>query len=199
MVLCEGDTEELAVRYFVARQWKADGLGSVGLSLRNLQGNLNKIGPFARNCLDETDVVAVFTLVDLYGMNRVDHPAGDNVDAKVARVKVWLCDQVKHRRCPPDFFPHVSVHEVEAWILAEGDALSKRLNDPRISPEPDAELKNFLRPPKKRLNELFWRSKKTRYAETLDGQPLFSKMEFQPVYDSCRYFREFYDSLKRAA
>jgi hypothetical protein len=49
------------------------------------------------------------------------------------------------------------------------------------------------------LNELFWRNRKTRYEEITDGQPLFSKMLFQPVYDSCLYFRKFYDDLSKAA
>jgi hypothetical protein len=88
---------------------------------------------------------------------------------------------------------------VEAWILAEGDALSQRLKDPRIGPDPHAEKRNFQKPPKKVVNELFWRNRKTRYEEITDGRPLFSKMKFQPVYDTCPYFRKFYDDLKAAA
>jgi hypothetical protein len=198
-VLCEGRREELAVKHFIARQWKADGFGAVGLGHRNLKGNLNKVGPFARNSLDRRDVLAVFTLVDLYKMNRVIQPSDDELDAKVDRVRSWLRDQVQRHQRAQDFFPHVSVHEVEAWILAEGAALSQRLQDPSIRPDPQAELQDFQRPPKKRIGELFWRNKKTAYREIVDGQPLFSKMSFHPVYDSCQYFRKFYDGLKAVA
>ena len=197
-MLCEGRTEELAVEHFIARQWKADGFGAVGLGHRNLKGNFNKVGPFGRNSLDRRDVLAVFTLVDLYKMNRVIQPSDDELDAKVDRVRSWLRTQVRGHRRAQDFFTHVSVHEVEAWILAEGEALSRRLQDPSIRPDPQAELKDFQKPPKKRMDELFRRKKKIRYRETLDGQPLFVKMEFQPVYDSCPYFRKFYDDLKAA-
>jgi len=38
IVLCEGDTEELAVRYFIARQWQSDGLGSVERVLNLVEG-----------------------------------------------------------------------------------------------------------------------------------------------------------------
>jgi hypothetical protein len=114
-------------------------------------------------------------------------------------VQSWLRAQVQRHHRAQDFFPHVSVHEVEAWILAEGAALSQRLQDPSIRPDPQAELKDFQKPPKKVIGELFWRNKKTRYRETLDGQPLFSKISFRPVYDSCRYFRKFYDDLRAAA
>jgi hypothetical protein len=199
VVLCEGDTEEGAVEHFIARQWKADGFGSVALGHRNLRGDLKKVGPFACDSLDRADVLAVFTLVDLYGMRLVVHPPDDELLAKVERVQTWLRAQVDGHRRAQDFFPHVSVHEVEAWILAEGTALSQRLQDASIRPDPQAESKDFQKPPKKRIAELFLRRKKTRYRETLDGQPLFMKMSFQPVYDSCHYFQKFYDDLKTAA
>jgi hypothetical protein len=199
VVLCEGRTEELAIEHFIARQWNADGFGSVGLGHRNLKGSFNKVGPFACNSLDRRDVLAVFTLVDLYKMNRVIQPSDDELDVKVDRVQSWLRTQVQGHRRAHNFFPHVSVHEVEAWVLAEGEALSQRLQDPSIRPDPQAELKDFQKPPKKRIDELFRRTNKTRYRESLDGQPLFSKMSFQPVYDSCQCFRKFYDDLKAAA
>jgi hypothetical protein len=200
VILCEGKTEYLAVRHFVAKQWQADGLASVGLDRRDLHGHLDKVGIFASNYLDERDVLAVFTLVDLQGMNRVSHPPNDELEAKVRRVQDWLRDQVPQHVRARDFFPHVSVHEVEAWILAEGVALSQRLRDPSIAPDPKAELENFQNPPSERIRELFLRSKeKRRYQKIEDGERLFSKMEFQPVYDSCRYFRKFYDDLRAAA
>jgi hypothetical protein len=199
VVLCEGKTEELAVRYFVARQWEADGLASVGLDRIDLRGHLERVGVFTRNYLDERDVLAVFTLVDLQGMTLVSHPPNDELDAKVRRVQGWLHNQAQQHIRARDFFAHVSVHQVEAWILAEGAALSQRLREPSIAPDPDAELKDFQNPPSERISGLFLRSKeKRRYQKIEDGEPLFSKMDFQPVYDSCRYFRKFYDDLKAA-
>ncbi|HMD96164.1 MAG TPA: DUF4276 family protein [Terriglobia bacterium] len=198
VVLCEGDTEELAVRHFVGTQWQAEGFASVGLDPKNVNGHVRKIGILAGNFLDEGDVVAVLTLIDLQGMNLVTHESGDELDVKVKRVRDWLSGQVEHERAH-DFFPHVSVHQVEAWILAEGKALSQRLGDQTVGPDPQAELKNFQKPPSQRINEFFLRCKKTRYRKIIDGQPLFSKIAFQPVYDPCRYFRAFYDDLRRVA
>jgi hypothetical protein len=200
VVLCEGKTEDLAVRHFVARQWEAEGLASVGLDRRNLRGHFDRVGPFATNYLDEQDVLAVFTLIDLQGMKLVSHPPNDELDAKVRRVQDWLRNQVHQHARAHDFFPHVSVHQVEAWILAEGAALSRRLRDLSIAPDPEAEVKNFQNPPSERINELFLRSgDKRRYQKIEDGERLFSKMSFQPVYNSCQYFRKFYDDLKAAA
>ena len=198
-MLCEGDTEEVAVRHFLARQWAEDEFAHVGLHRRNLNGHLEKVRPFALGYLEDREVLAVFTLIDLYGMTRVTRAANDELEAKVERVKTWLRDQVGPHSRSHDFFPHVSVHEVEAWILAEGIALSQRLRDLSIKPDPQAERKNFQKPPKKRIDELFLRARKTRYKESVDAQALFLKLAFQPVYESCPHFREFYDDLKSVA
>ena len=194
-MLCEGDTEELAVRHFIAPQWISEGRGSVGLRSINLDGKLDKGGKFAGGYLDEQEVLAVFTLVDLQGMTKVAHQNEDSLQTRIQRVRDWLCAQVNHARANL-FFPHVCVHQTEAWILAEGHALAARLGDPDIRPDPNAELKNFQSPPSQRLNELFLRFKKRRYNKKSDGTPLFKAMGFPPVYNSCQYFRELYDDLK---
>ena len=196
-MLCEGDTEELAVRHFIARQWRSAGLGSVGLRSINLDGKSQNAGKYARLHLDDQEVLAVFTLVDLHGMALVVHQPQDNLEVKIQRVREWLRAQFSHAR-ESRFFPHICVHQTEAWILAEGHALAARLNDSGIGPDPNAELKDFQNPPSKRLNELFLRIKSRRYSKTIDGTPLFVAMQFAPVYNSCRYFRAFYDDLTAA-
>lgn len=196
-MLCEGDTEELAVRYFLARQWKSEGLESVGLKSIKLDGKVEKAGKFTNGHLDDQDVLAVFTLIDLQGMTRITHQRHDSLELKIAHVRDWLRSQVNHARAN-EFFPYVCVHQTEAWILAEGHALAARLRDSGIEPDPNAELKNFQNPPSDRLNALFLRVKGRRYNKTIDGTPLFKAMEFQPVYNSCQYFQEFYDDLKAA-
>ncbi len=196
VVLCEGDTEELAVKHFILRQWRTDGFHTGGIQTINLSGKLQHVPLKAQLLLEEPEVLAVFTLVDLAGMHQVRHSSDDNLDAKVRRVKEWLGHQLDHPR-KNDFFPHVCVHEIEAWILAEGISLGKRLGDPHIKPDPQAENKNFQNPPSKRLNTLFINKHKTRYLKIQDGRPLFANMDFDTVYGSCRYFREFYDNLKR--
>ncbi len=198
IVLCEGDTEELAIRYFIARQWESEGRGSTGLKAIDVGGKLEKIARFAEGYLDDQEVLAVFTLIDLHEMNKVTHQPHDSLETKIGRVRAWLRAQVSHAR-EDDFFPHVCVHEIEAWILAEGEALASRLNDRSIQPDPHAELKNFQNPPSDRLNELFLRIRKRRYHKIIDGTSLFKAMQFRPVYSACKHFREFYDDLRAAA
>ena len=197
VILCEGDTEELAVRHFIQRQWASEGLSRVGLKAINLRGKLQDVGTKGRLFLDEPDVVAVFTLIDLYRMDRVKHLAADGLHEKVERVREWLRGQVEHPRSAA-FLPHVCVHETEAWILAEGVALAKRLRDTTIQPDPDAEAKNFGNPPSKRLNQLVLsRRSGDRYHKISDGRPLFSDMRFEAVHKTCGYFRTFYEDMKK--
>lgn len=202
IVLCEGETEEIALREFVRRQWNSEGLGLVGLETRNLHGHLTKAGLFAKGYLDDPTVLAVFTLIDLQGMTLVEHAPNDDVQTKVMRVQDWLHDEVQHPRSQ-DFHPHVAVHETEAWILAEGSALARRLRCTTIHPDPQAELKNFQRPPSERINDLFRQHRhgqaKRGYQKIEDGTPLFKALPFEPVYSSCPYFRAFYDGLKQVA
>ena len=87
---------------------------------------------------------------------------------------------------------------MESWILAEGTALQKRLKDPQISPEKNAELIDDQNPPKTRLNAIFHtHGKKEGFKEIRDGTPLFKSLDFDTVYEHCHYFRLFYDELKR--
>jgi hypothetical protein len=61
-------------------------------------------------------------------------------------------------------------------------------------------LSVFLNPPSKRFNDIFLsRTSRDRYHKIVDGGPLFTALQFEPVYRSCRYCRVFYDELKAVA
>ncbi len=197
VVLCEGDTEERALQQFIGRRWRAEGLGHVGLQGINLGGKLQDIGKYTVRYLGETEILAVFTLLDLQGMTYVKHGVSDGLELKINRVRKWLRDQAKSAD-GSRFRAHVCVHQIEAWILAEGHTLAARLNA-NLEPDAEAESKNFQNPPAKRLNDLFRLHAGRSYRKIIDGTRLFAKMEFEPVYKSCQYFREFYDDLKTAA
>jgi len=142
----------------------------------------------------EGRVIGVFTLIDLYGMSRVTHSHQDTLDKKVERVKEWLRNGVSG--VAEDFFrPHVCVHEIEAWFLAEGEALRKRLRAARLDPLYNAEELDFDNPPKNRLTLLFRQHLVRRYEENNDGQPLFKALAHSALYERCRYYREFYEDL----
>ncbi len=196
VILCEGDTEEIAVKHFIHRQWDAEGLRAIGLHPINIGGKLEDVFAYVPRYRRDPQVIAVFTLVDLYGMNRVQHDSQDTLADKVARVKAWLRGNLGS--VYTDFFyPHVSVHEVEAWLLAEGECLAKRLKDAKIQPNPNAEIQNFDNHPSKRIDNLFKLHRHNDgYHKINDGTALFKCLTFGSVYKTCQYFREFYDELR---
>jgi hypothetical protein len=198
VLLCEGDTEELAVNQFLRRQLAEESLQATGLQAINLNGKVQDASVKAALYLDDPNVIAVFTLIDLYGMDRVNHHHSDSLDQKVTRVRDWLRSGLSSKRLA-DFFPHVAVHETESWFLADGQALAQRLGDQGIGPDPQAELKNFQRPPSKKVNELFLSRKSDRYQKIRDGRPLFAAIQFERVYKACPYFRVFFDDLRSVA
>jgi len=71
IILCEGDTEEIALRHFIRRQWETDGLRTIGLHPINLNGKLEEVFSYVPRYRLDSQVIAVFTLIDLYGMDRV--------------------------------------------------------------------------------------------------------------------------------
>lgn len=196
VILCEGETEEIAVRHFIGRQWETDGLRSIGLRPINLRGKLEDVFDYVPRYKHESEVVAVFTLIDLYEMRRVKANLQAELPERVAQAKQWLRDNFGG--VYNDFFyPHLSIHEVEAWLLAEGECLARRLKDATIKPDRNAELKNLDNPPSKRIASLFKTHRRNdEYHKINDGTPLFKCLQFQPVYDTCTYFRAFYDELK---
>lgn len=198
VILCEGSTEEYAIRYFVRRQWEVDGFTPMGLHTIDLRGKVENVAKYARLYAREEQVTAVFTLIDLYGTKQIKYDPRDDLAQKVTRAKTWLQQGIS-----PDisskFYPHFSVHEVEAWLLADGRCLANRLKNETIQPDPQAETRNFENPPSRRLQTLFKQHKPTGYSKIQDGIPLFQHVTFETVYASCVYFRTFYDDLKQVA
>lgn len=188
----------MAVRRFLSRQWQADGFSPIGLKPIGLGGRLRDIARKTPLFLDSPSTLAVFTLIDLYGMPQLQRQPDDLLGDSVRKAKQWLRDQVCHPRFE-DFIPHLCVHETEAWILAEGTALGKRLRDPSIKPDPNAESRDLGNPPSRRISELFQSRRSDRYHKILDGGALLSAMQFEPVYSRCEYFRTFYDDLRKVA
>jgi len=198
VLLCEGESEVLATRRFLRRQFEADGLKAIGLHPINLKGKLLDIPAYAVRYSQSRDAAAVFTFVDLYGNNAVVHRPEASLEDKVSAVRDWL--RTEARDVPPDFFhAHVSVHELEAWFLAEGKALGRRLRHTRLRPDRQAEHRNLGNPPQKRVNALFHAHLRREYRKIRDGGPMLSDLAHDDVYKACQYYREFYDDLTSTA
>ena len=195
VILCEGKTEKIAVEKFVRPRWDAESLKSIALDAIDLKGKHGDVFENVARFRSNPEVLAVFTLIDLYRMGRVVHKASSQLKKKVGEVRQWLEDQVRDLRGDDFFHPHVSVHEVEAWLLADGKCLG-----PDVDPVDKAEEKDFQNPPKARVNDILKRRRRgDGYREVKDGTTMFKKARFEFVYQSCPYFKAFYDDLKEVA
>lgn len=198
VMLCEGATEVLATRHFLRRQLHSDGLASIGLHPIDLEGKLEDVFDKVPRFRQDRGVVGVFTLIDLAGMRRVQHAPDASLDDKVAAVRGWLVDGV--RGAAQGFFhPHVCVHELEAWFLAEGHALGRRIRSSRLEPDPHAEQRNLGHPPSRRVNDLFHKHRRRSYHKTRDARPILNDLSHAAIYKHCKYYREFYDDLTSVA
>lgn len=198
VILCEGETEVLATRHLLRRQFHSDGLASIGLQPIDLEGKLEDVFDKVPRFRKDRGVVAVFVLIDLAGMRRVQHAPDASLDDKVAAVRGWLVDGVQD--ADPDFFhPHVCVHELEAWFLAEGHALGKRIAFSKLEPDAHAEQRNLDHPPSRWVNDLFRKHRKRSYHKTRDARPIFDDLSHVAIYKHCKYYREFYDDLTSVA
>ncbi len=198
VILCEGSTEVKAVNLFLRHQWEEEGLSHVALRTDDLRGHVDNVIIKTALYLQDDKVISVFTLVDLCRFKLNELSAIPEKPNRIEAAKRWFIDKIDVT-FRARFFPHFAVYEIETWILAEGHALSARLRDNSIKPNPNAEDLNDQDTPKSRLNRLFKKYGKHGYREIFDGTALFGKMKFDVVYCSCPNFRAFFDDLRRVA
>ena len=200
VILCEGDTEVNAVEYFIRPQWNKDGLSEIGIRGIKLLGKINNIFNIVPNYAKEGETKAIFTLIDLYGTKdkKLIYAKYDEVSRKVEKLKEWLKNQYDESVLVK-FHPHVSVHETEAWFLADEKALSDVLKT-KIKQFPNPEQLDFLEHPSKRINILFNKYLKRRYIKgglTGDDRKMFEKMSLEETAKRCPYLKAFYEDLQK--
>ena len=126
VILCEGDTELNAVRYFIRPQWERDNLQTVGLKAVNLNGQTESVFKLTPKFSEEEQTKAIFTIVDLYGLKRNMYNPQDNLSTKINKLKHWLEDKFEDSVLIK-YHPHLAVHETEAWFLTEDNNLGEIL------------------------------------------------------------------------
>ncbi len=97
------------------------------------------------------------------------------------------------------FHPHIAVHELEAWIFADDQALFNWLGH-RVGPFPNTEAINIQNPPAKQLRDLTRHYARHKVAQKrLMSQRLFAQIDVEKVYSKCPHFKGFVDNLQQTA
>jgi len=195
VILCEGKSDEEILKVL----FKKERLYHINPLLQPLDGvtEFKERNIRSRVCssLKRPGVLAVFALIDLKG-SRVDYPP--NITSYTNRAKFLKEHLKKFLSGLPEsdrFYPHVAVHDIEAWILADKDAVAKYLKTSTIAYKADVpESIDFNRPPSYILKDLF-RDKELVYRKTVHGPDLFRTVNIDIVYNKCPHFKDFIDDL----
>lgn len=201
VLLVEGWTEKELPTFL--KRWLDPQLPQpIGLHAVRLAGASHYLGNVAKrtrsHLTNDEDAIAVFGLLDLYGL-QFDYPKHADRDQKIN----WARAQIVNRVDPalrPKFRQHFAVHEIEAWLLA----------DPRLFPTiklPDKcarpEEINFNEPPSKLLDRLFKERENRRryrgYDKITMASNLFPQLDPTLVYQKCPNFKLMMDEMLNMA
>lgn len=126
VILCEGPSDEAILKVL----FQKDRLNHIAPWIQPLNGvtrfREKEIKSRVCSCLKTPGVLAVFALIDLKGSETiVNYPSDITSYVEKARLakehlKKFLSGLPESDR----FYPHVAVHDIEAWILADKAAVT---------------------------------------------------------------------------
>lgn len=213
IVLVEGETEDKGVEGFINR-WLTTQftVGSrVGVKCVRFEGwpELRDETPKrARMYLTDPnyiDVIAVISLIDLYGPTF--YPVGKTtVKERYTAGCVYMHDRVRKHfddhglpASLSDKYHHFfAVHETEAWLITRPELFAKEVRGALGKQKPPEEI-NFKTPPGKLLEELYMKHLKRKYVKTTAGRNIFPKLDAAKVAEQCPYLLAMLHKLRELA
>jgi hypothetical protein len=204
VLMVEGWTEkEKVVRDFLKRWLDPQLPQPVRLRAVRFDGSGNYLDDIAlktRMYLEDDDTIAVFGLLDLYGLpSRVteNYPRYAELDEKIARARQYVTNLIAEP-CRDRFRQHFAVHETEAWLFSDPNILPQGIRLPANWAE-HPETIDFEEPPAQRLDGLWKRACGRGYKKTTQARNLFPHLAPALVYDKCPNFRQMMDEMRDLA
>ena len=193
VLLMEGWTEKQLPEFF--KRWLDPQLPrSVGIQPVRFEGNPHFLKDFAGKTafhLQREDTIAVFGLLDLYGL-KLEYPKHSDRDQKIKFAREYVTNKIAPAD-RPRFRQHFAVHETEAWFLSE-PRLFQSITLPKQCERP--EDVNFDEPPAKLLDRLFSQGREGRgYMKTTMARNLLPKLDPSVVYRKCPNFKSMMDDM----
>ncbi len=130
---------------------------------------------------------AVIALTDVYtGTN--DFTGA--LDAK-EKMKLWTGHN-------PKFYPHVALHDFEAWLLPYWTEIQKLAGSNRSQPNRNPEAVNHARPPSYVLSEVFFSGSKNRnYVKPRDAKKILEGRDLTISANACPELKLFLNTVLR--
>jgi hypothetical protein len=166
-------------------------VGITPVKFHGVSNYLDDLPKKVKSYLDDGRANLVVGLVDLYGIpaDRVDLSRHAAVRDKIVAARDYMRGLVP-KECRDRFRQHFAVHEVEAWLLAYPEELSKEKEiQAQIKKRPPEQV-NFNEPPAKFLKGILH-----KYKKTVTAMNLFPKVDPQIAIDKCPYLKQFMEDL----
>jgi len=201
VLFVEGDTEKDVLPNLLKRCLEEQIERPVGIRAVNFNGWSNlwrdarqKANFYLRGAGQSQDIVAVVSLLDLYGPD-IYPPHLESAQQRLQWAKAKIENEVTHER----FRHYFAVHELEAWLFSQPEIfpIETRKDVHALSANP--EEVNFDRTPKRRLHEIYEHRLKRGYQPRVDGAKLFRRLGPQEVRSKCPIFTMMIDELAALA
>jgi hypothetical protein len=214
-ILVEGPTEEVIVKNVIGPYLSSEDLYVIPSILETKppaggrpahKGGVSswaKILREIRLLLGDTSTTMLTTLIDYYGFpddapGMADRPIGSPY-ARVEHVESALADAVDSRR----FLPHLVLHEIEAWVLADSSRLADLLGNSSeaarlaqvVAAESGPEMVNdgVESAPSKRIKGIY-----PRYGKTLDGPLVIADIGLDEIRQQCPHANRWLSAIETA-
>jgi Domain of unknown function (DUF4276) len=130
---------------------------------------------------------AVITLTDVYtGSNPPKFK--DAEDAK-KNLQDWVGDEAR-------FYPHVALHDFEAWLLPYWEKIKKLTGSNSKGPKTQPEKVNHGKSPAYWLKEVFETGKRSRsYSKVLDAGRIFEGEDLGVAIEACPELKAFVERI----
>ncbi len=200
VLFVEGHTENKALPQFI-KKWMDPKLPKpVGIKTVRFEGwrELVKDAPqkagMHLNGPDKNEIIAVISLLDLYGPTF--YP--DHLKDCKERYD-WAKKDMEDRVNQPKFFQFFAVHEVEAWLLSEPSIFPLEIRNAFQKKIQNPETINFDEPPAKLLGRLYALKIGRSYKKVVNGKDLFSALNPEVAYQKCPKLKELLDKMLELA
>ncbi|MFM8570050.1 MAG: DUF4276 family protein [Pirellula sp.] len=130
---------------------------------------------------------AVIALTDVYtGKNP---PLFTDANDAKQKLNQWV-------RGNPKFYPHVALHDFEAWLLPYWSKIQRLAKSNRTSPAPNPETVNHGNPPAYRLQEVFRTGgHKKSYTKTIDAPRILKGEDLLVSINACSELKSFVNRI----
>jgi Domain of unknown function (DUF4276) len=128
---------------------------------------------------------AVIALTDVYTGTK------EFIDAADAQSKMtqWVGENSR-------FFPHVALHDFEAWLLPYWEEICELAGSNRSAPSPHPESVNHSKPPSYRISEVFRTGSRGRkYVKTRDAKRILEDKDLAIAAQACPELKAFLNRI----